>query len=33
MADNIDLAANTKLIAVMALVAKLTKENLQTAHE
>jgi hypothetical protein len=31
--DKIDLAANTKIITVMALGARLTKEKRQTAHE
>ena len=31
--DNIDLVANTKIIAVMALAARLAREQRQTAHE
>lgn len=31
--DKIDLAANTKIIAVTAVAARLTKEKRQTAHE
>lgn len=31
--DSIDLVANTKIIAVMVLADKLTKERRQTSHE